>query len=133
MAAAGWLGANTPQALIVEISLERPLPCHPTIDYDDPYWLEKWTAQQIGRICAGSLIMAANMGKLARDRTFPRLPPDDRAVFKNHLEFIAHHEGAGVRSWELAEDAPRELQAAAPESKPDERGQRSKKGKRSKR
>ncbi len=125
-APAGWLGANTPQALIAEISLERPLPCHPTIDYEDPAWLEKWTAQQIGRICAGSLIMAANMGKLARDRAFPRLPADDHAVFKNHLEFIAHHEGADIRSWEQAEDAPRELRATVPRSEPDERGQRNK-------
>ncbi len=107
--AAGWLGEATPQSFISEISLERPLPCHPTIDYDDPAWLSKWMAQSIGRICAGSLIMSANMGKLPRDPAFPRLPPDDESVFANHLQFIAHHEGAEVRSWELAEDAPREV------------------------
>ena len=99
---AGWLGAATPASFIVEISMERPLPCHPTIDYDDPNWLEKWNRQEIGRICAGSLIMAANMCKRPRDPEFPRLPRDASAVFATHLEFIEHHDGADVRSWETS-------------------------------
>lgn len=115
--AAGWLGDATPQSFISEISLEHPLPCHPTIDYADPDWLEKWTSQSIGRICAGSLILSANMGKLPRDPKFPRLPPDGGVVFGNHLQFIAHHEGSEVRSWELAEGAPKEIRVASKETK----------------
>lgn len=80
--------------------MEYPLPCHPTIDYDDPQWLTKWNQQEIGRICAGSLIMAANMCKSPRDPAFPRLPRDTKTVFATHLEFIRHHEDAAVRSWE---------------------------------
>jgi hypothetical protein len=110
-APAGWLGRGTPQSFIVEISMERPLPCHPTIDYEDPRWSERWTAQETGKICAGSLILAANMGKVPRDPAFPRLPPN-RAVFKDHLEFIRHHEEASVRSWEMGSESEREARGA---------------------
>ncbi len=99
----GWLGAGTPQSFIVEISLERPLPCHLSIDYEEPGWLERWNASEIGKICAGALILSRNMGKLPRDPKFPRMPSDKVLVFSNHLEFIAHHEGAIVRSWETNE------------------------------
>lgn len=100
----GWLGAATPQSFIVEISMERPLPCHPSIDYDDDQWLEKWAAQKIGKICAGSLILSANMGKRPRDPKFPRLQSDKKLVFASHREFIDHHEAASVKSWELSQD-----------------------------
>lgn len=96
----GWLGAATPQSFIIEISMERPLPCHQTIDYEKRDWLQKWAAQRIGNICAGSLIMSANMGKLPRDRNFPRLPADKQLVFSRPDEFITYHESAPVRSWE---------------------------------
>ncbi len=97
----GWLGAATPESFIVEISMERPLPCHPTINYTDDDWLEKWREQSVGNICAGSLIMSANMNKVPRDRSFPRLPQDKAAVFATHQEFCAHHNNAQVRSWEM--------------------------------
>lgn len=101
--AAGWLGGATPESFIVQISMDYPLPCHPTISYDEPRWLEKWEAQRTGKICAGSLVMAANMCKKPRDPTFPRLPPDRKLVFATHLEFIRHHSDAEVRSWETDE------------------------------
>ena len=44
----GWLGRATPESFIVEISMERPLPCHPTIDYEDPAWLQRWNRQETG-------------------------------------------------------------------------------------
>ncbi len=102
-APAGWLGAATPESFIIEISMERPLPCHPTIDYDDKRWLEKWTAQEIGSICAGSLIMSANMAKAPRDRAFPQLPRNEKIVFATPTEFINHHRASTVRSWETSE------------------------------
>lgn len=83
--------------------MDRPLPCHQTIDYEAPDWAEQWAAQQIGQICAGSLIMAAHMGKLPRDPAFPRARPDRARVFSTYQEFIAHHEAAPVRSWETVE------------------------------
>lgn len=96
----GWLGEATPESFLIEISMERPLPCHPTIDYTNPKWLQKWNTQKTGKICAGSLIMSANMCKSPRDKNFPRLPADKVAVFSNHKEFIDFHNNADVRSWE---------------------------------
>ena len=96
----GWLGKATPESFIIEISMERPLPCHPTIDYEDPEWLHKWNRQETGRICAGSLVMAANMSKLPRNPKFPRLPVDRKIVFSTPLEFLEHHNKAPVKSWE---------------------------------
>lgn len=97
----GWLGAASPQSFIIEISMERPLPCHPTINYAKRDWLQQWTEQRIGMICAGSLIMMSNMAKLPRDRKFPKLPSDHENVFSTPREFITYHEAAPVRSWEL--------------------------------
>lgn len=99
----GWLGSNTPQSFIIAISMDRPLPCHTTIDYEQRNWLVQWERQRIGFICAGSLIMAANMCKLPRDPDFPRMRPDHALVFSHHDEFIAHHANAPVRSWETDE------------------------------
>lgn len=99
----GWLGAATPQSFIIEISMERPLPCHTSIDYEIDDWSSAWATQQIGLICAGSLILSANMSKLPRDRMFPRMRRNTKLVFSNHIEFIKHHEAAPVRSWETKE------------------------------
>jgi hypothetical protein len=99
----GWLGLNTPQSFVIEISMERPIPCHTSIDYERNDWLRQWEAQRIGFICAGSLIMMRNMGKLPRDPNFPRAKPDRTLVFERPEEFIAHHENANVRSWETDE------------------------------
>jgi hypothetical protein len=95
----GWLGAATPESFIIEISYEHPLPCHPTIDYDDKRWLQKWSTQRIGMICAGSLIMAANMGKKFREPGFPSLSRNTRLVFATAQEFLDHHNNALVKSW----------------------------------
>lgn len=101
--AAGWLGEATPSSFVIAISYETPLPCHQTIDYTDRKWLEKWTAQRIGMICTGSLIMMANMCKLPRDPAFPRMKADRTNVFARPEEFITYHEDAEVRSWESDE------------------------------
>jgi hypothetical protein len=101
----GWLGAGTPESFIAEIQGERPLPCHQTIDYDqNPDWKEKWEAQEIGSVCAGALILSANMGKLARDRAFPRMVSDRETVFGTHKEFIDYHRNAPVHSWDDDDD-----------------------------
>ena len=96
----GWLGSNAPADFIVAITTEQPLPCHSSIDYDDPEWRDKFMAGNVGRLCAGALIMSANMCKRPRDPKFPQRPADRELVFANHLEFMAHHEDAPVRSWE---------------------------------
>lgn len=104
----GWLGEATPQSFIIEISYERPLPCHLSIDYSRASWAKDWKAGRIGSMCAGALIMASNMCKLPRDPNFPRMPADRQLVFSSPQEFIDHHESAKVRSWELGPNAERE-------------------------
>ena len=100
---AGWLGAASPESFIIEISMERPLPCHLTLDYTDPDWKAQWEAGETGKTCAGALIMAANMCKLPRDPAHPRMKPDDETVFPNHRAFLDHHNNAPVKSWVMDE------------------------------
>lgn len=102
----GWLGAADPESFVLEILREHPLPCHQTIDYCDLNWKAKWEAQVTGKICAGALILSANMGKLPRDRNFPRMKPDTTTVFARPQEFLDHHNNARVKSW-LFDDKPR--------------------------
>lgn len=101
----GWLGASAPERFIGSIMTELPLPCHQTIDYDgDPSWKEKWEAQEIGSICAGALILSANLCKMPRDREFPRMKSDREQVFATPNEFIDHHRKLGVGSWHGLDD-----------------------------
>lgn len=98
----GWLGAAPPEMFIANIHAEVPSPCHMTIDYRKPDWEAKWTAGKLGKLCTGTLVMAANMLKRARNqRMIPSVPADRETVFTTAQEFLAHHNGARCRSWEL--------------------------------
>ena len=98
----GWLGAGSPESFIDCIQRDEPLPCHPTIDYDDRHWLAKWMAQgdDTGSICAGSLIFMANKLQRPHDPAFPTMKADRETVFSNSIEFVRHHREAAVRSWD---------------------------------
>ena len=96
----GWLGAGSPESFIDCMNRDEPLPCHQTIDYDDPDWLEKWSAQESGSMCACALIFMANKMQRPRTRGFPTLPPDKTAVFSNTVEFVRYHREAGTHSWD---------------------------------
>lgn len=96
----GWLGAGSPESFLDCLQRDEPLPCHQTINYDDPRWLEEWTAQQGGSMCGGALIFSANKLQRPRTRGFPTLSPDRVAVFSDSLEFVRHHREAPVRSWD---------------------------------
>lgn len=102
-AMAGWLGAGSPESFIDCINRDDVLPCHQTIDYEDPTWKEKWIAQEAGNACAGALIMTANMCKRPRDKSFPRMPADKVTVFTTPLEFVRFHREAPVHSWDDAD------------------------------
>lgn len=103
-AAAGWLGAATPESFIHEIVVaENALPCHLTLDYTDPDWKKKWEAGETGQTCAGALIMAANMCKRPRDPNHPRMKADPELVFPNQRAFLDYHNNAPVKSWEIGE------------------------------
>jgi len=97
---AGWLGSGSPESFIDCINRDELLPCHPTIDYDDPDWKANWLAGGSGEACRGALILAANMGKAPRDRDHPRAKPDKKAVFANSMEFVSHHREAMTQSWD---------------------------------
>lgn len=96
----GWLGHSSPEGFIDCMQRDEPLPCHQTIDYDDPNWLDKWVAQQdTGKMCAGALIFMANKLQRAHDRDFPTMTKDKETVFSNSVEFVRHHREAAVHSW----------------------------------
>lgn len=97
----GWLGRAEPEGFIASILDEEPLPCHPTIDYEDPWWHGKWFSGMIGEMCRGALVFQANIAKLPRGPEIPTVEPDTDAVFATPKEFIDHHRSAKVRSWEM--------------------------------
>lgn len=90
--APGWTGAATPRELLVGMSSGNAMPCHLTVDYDDPDWQDML---EDARQCTGQAIYLANTCTLPRPSPTPaiRLPADRATVFSNALEFLAHHEG----------------------------------------
>lgn len=103
----GWLGASDPEGFMETTMADYPMPCHQTIDYEDPKWKEKWEAQSRNaiegkaKLCAGALIFFANIGKVSRLRNRPRLPADEELVFSSPAEFEAYHNAARVKSWKF--------------------------------
>lgn len=103
-APAGWLGAASPEEFASSLWHEDPLPCHSTIDYEDPAWHALWIQRRIGNLCRGALEMAAKSGKLARDQVAqPRVIPSS-AVFDRLRDFLDHHNAAPVKSWLFGKD-----------------------------
>ena len=96
----GWLGAGSPESFIDCMQRDEPLPCHQTIDYDNPHWLVEWMHQKSGRMCAGALIFMANKLQRPHAKGFPTMPRDVENVFTNSVEFVRHHREAAVRSWD---------------------------------
>lgn len=99
----GWLGDASPERFVLQLLTETPLPCHPTVDYDDPEWSEKWETRRAGKLCAGALVMLANICKMPRDPTTPVMKPSDE-VFSTLDAFREHHRSAKVRSWSAEEE-----------------------------
>lgn len=99
---AGYLGDSSPERFIFATMLDEKMPCHCTINYEDPNWKERFEAGEIGKECAGAATFFANLCKVSRDKTRLRLAPSDE-VFKTPSEFVAHHR-SGARSWDGAEE-----------------------------
>lgn len=98
---AGWLGGSSPEGFIDCMQRDEPLPCHQTIDYDDPDWLVKWMEQEdTGKMCAGSLVFMANKLQRPHAKDFPTLPRDLENVFSNSVEFTRHHRESATWSWD---------------------------------
>src|SRR5262245_31999901 len=90
----GWLGAANPRDFMDSLMSDYPMPCHKTIDYEDPLWKEKWEEGAAGKLCAGALIFFANIGKVSRDRFRQRMAGNSAEVFTRPDEFVEHHESA---------------------------------------
>lgn len=87
----GWLGQETPEGFMRTVMADAAMPCHMTIDYDDPDWKENFVASGEAEHCAGALILFSNMSKLSRDPERPRLDADHENVFDSPAEFIEYH------------------------------------------
>lgn len=81
------------------------MPCHQTIEYDDP----DWQASQYpdSSLCAGSLIHIRNQFKMPRDAGLAAgvrmVPMDPVNVFQWPQEFIDHHNSGEFKSWQKQE------------------------------
>jgi hypothetical protein len=84
----GWLGASNPEEFLATTLADAEMPCHMTVDYEDPYWEDELDMAQF---CAGALIFFRNICKVSRDRSRPLLPADKENVFATPAEFLAHH------------------------------------------
>ncbi len=87
----GWLGQETPEGFMETVMKDVAMPCHMTINYDDPDWKENFVANGEAEHCAGTLIFFSNMVKRSRDPERPRLDADHENVFDSPNEFIEHH------------------------------------------
>jgi hypothetical protein len=99
----GWLGAASPESFVASVQSDAPLPCHLSIDYRKPDWKEKWLTRKVGKLCAGAAIFTRNIGKRPLPSSLlPIVKPNTELVFASPSEFLAHHNNAPVRSWELS-------------------------------
>jgi hypothetical protein len=111
--APGWLGSSSPEYFMrttfgeegFMTGPESPMPCHLTIDYEDPDWRKRWeegwaTGEGTGSLCAGAAVMFANRVKMPKFIRLPVREADHENVFSSTSEFIAHHRGGSVHSWD---------------------------------
>lgn len=92
----GWLGADTADNFVrnaLADYADHPLPCHLTIDYSDPDWLENQYEE--AALCAGALIFCKNNAKTPRDPEraawVKTVEPDHDLVFTKPWEFYEYH------------------------------------------
>lgn len=94
----GFLGASSPERFIATSLNDDPMPCHTTMDYDDPEWKSKFESGEMGRECAGNATFFANLCKRSRDPRRLVVKPDRERVFTDPRDFITHHR-SGAKSW----------------------------------
>lgn len=96
--APGWLGDDTPEGFLHAAKSECHMPCHATIDYDDPNW--KSSQLPTAPLCAGALIFLRNTGAMPRDpmlaEAAKQVERDAELVFANGPEFVEHHHSLGL-------------------------------------
>ncbi len=90
----GYLGAATPENFInATLMTEVGMPCHLTVDYEDPNW--RTTMETVAHLCRGALILLKNSCKLPRTPEYAKAvmetSADRDSVFANAAEFLSHH------------------------------------------
>lgn len=106
----GWLGASSPERFVLSAIGEVHLPCHMTLNYEDPQVLNKWEGGEVGKLCAGTLVFLRNNLIRPRDSQLVAyqdlmVRTDGERVFQRAQDFIDHHRMRGVGSWSAEEDA----------------------------
>lgn len=106
---AGWLGSNTPEDMAKMASAGARMPCHCTVDYEDPMWRDKMERPNSSvQQCAGALAAARHQAVLPRDTALrsqmENLDPEAMNMVMNLFAFMDHHNAAEVKSWEFADD-----------------------------
>lgn len=87
----GHLGAATPMEFVSTAESEAAMPCHLTVNYEDPEW--RWSILTAPR-CRGRDIYWANRLKVSRAGGIPKVPRSDE-VFSTAQEFVTHHTISG--------------------------------------
>ena len=96
----GWLGDTTPQEFIETTLADGLMPCHKTVDYENPNWkFHMIFPDSDVQHCAGARIFYRNRFKISRNPLFLMEEAEGRVVeveksdkvFKTAEEFIAHH------------------------------------------
>lgn len=101
----GWTGAAAPEEFAASVLHDERMPCHKTIDYEDPHWLAKWSARENGQLCAGALVMAANRAQRSRAPDRPVYQADRAGVYPTLQSMIDAHRASPVRSWRTPDHA----------------------------
>lgn len=91
---AGYLGNSDADEFVDStVNQEEHMPCHLSVDYEDPDWRE--TQLATAAHCAGSLIFLKNQCKLPHDevlrKRMERVEKDTKKVFNWPHEFKEHH------------------------------------------
>ncbi len=87
----GYLGTASTSQFISSTMMDEPMPCHQTVDYEDPNWKDQLRVEGSAHYCAGAAVFFANICKETRDPFREVLPADHIAVLASPLEFIQHH------------------------------------------
>jgi len=103
VSAPGWLGAAEPEEIIDAMGGHgfgtpcNAMPCHLTVDYDDPNWREQLEGSKV-RQCSGQAIYLANICKMPRPGETAVVGTENhKLVFGNRAEFLAHHNRGSKR------------------------------------
>ena len=101
-AAQGWLGTASPENMTAQIDFGTKMPCHSTVNYDDPNWQAQLQTDK-AQYCTGVLQASNKACKVPRDLEHAKAV-NHVTLQEDHMsieEFTEYHNQATVKSWEL--------------------------------